>query len=994
MKKLKNCFHNIVLFMVLTILVCFFTSCSDKQEAQKNENLEQADSSIESVLQEEGFDKLDEPQKAQKVEEALEEMEQEGVIKEGTIEYSEKEKMYTFEYSDGILGGVWLEERNDEWNEKGTNNQNSGETENQKSEDNNSTSELKALILNAFENVPKRRDFYENLESEWENMDVDTTVDVDVTVEDLKTLNEYDIVTFSMHGTRFRGESVLCLNEVVTDETDGKYAEELANQSIARVMDSNRELLYIVFDDFFENEYEELTSKVIFSETCQFYGCECEGDIIDFSYANTLYELSQNAIIGYRNSVEMNYSRDVMEDTIGHMLQGDVVSEALEKAINSHGENDDWEDAADDKYYAFPILTGNSSVTLVEIPVTDFSIPEEKVMTLGEISVIEPEIKPENATDYTIKWTSSDENIATVSESGILTGKAKGETVITATLTSAGKTITKSTKLRVASKGRDTILVLDVSGSMSGSPLIEMKEAAIDFCKELLEDEYNNRVGLVFYDDYIEQVELTNDLDSLIAYIDNVGTGGTTDMEAGLSTAVTMLDISGAQESIKNIVIMADGLPNEGKTSSSGSMKTQLTGYLSSVEHANAVIDTAQIAMQKYNLYSLGFFHDLNGDSLIFATELMSQLTNQEDGYHEVVDAENLQFAFGDISEEIIDGSKIVINIACPVDVSITYNGETLSSAHSTYNDKTSFGSLQLLGSNKDIKVVSLKAGVDYDVKLSGTGHGVMNYSVNYMDENEEVTDARVFERVPITPTTRMSSTTRIEAKKVSLEIDEDGDGIIDTIWSALENEKGKITFDLTPDEDEEISIELPEIEENTMEAWQIALIGISAISVMGIIVVIIIVCISRKPDKDGDRDEEDDENGFVAQAHGEFVVEQKSDERITEDKEEKSCTPSISILSGPMMGAEIPIKVNETIYIGKDTKRANIVFAGDFPHLSRLHCSVMYDEKYQKYYVTDSSQNGTYYLGNTRLEKGKRTPLSPGTILTLANDKARIRLN
>lgn len=125
--------------------------------------------------------------------------------------------------------------------------------------------------------------------------------------------------------------------------------------------------------------------------------------------------------------------------------------------------------------------------------VSDFTMPAEKVVTLGEISVIEPELTPIDAASYSIKWSSSDESVATVSpngEAGIITALAKGTATITAELTSGGKTITKTTSLRVASKARDTVLVLDVSGSMSGDPLDEMKKSAIQFCNDLLKDEY------------------------------------------------------------------------------------------------------------------------------------------------------------------------------------------------------------------------------------------------------------------------------------------------------------------------------------------------------------------------------------------------------------------------------------------------------------------------------------------------------------------------
>lgn len=624
--------------------------------------------------------------------------------------------------------------------------------------------------------------------------------------------------------------------------------------------------------------------------------------------------------------------------------------------------------------------------------VSDVEISEDMVMTIGELGVIEPKvISPTSSTyefskAYSFKWTSSNEDVATVTpigEVGIIRAKSKGETVITATLESGGKTISKSTNLRVASKGRDTVLVLDISGSMYGTPMKEMKESAIDFCNELLKDEYNNRVGLVFYDHEITSIDLTNELDSLIDDINSVTDGGRTNMEGAIAAAKDMLDYQGKPDSIKNIVVMADGLPNQGATSDSGAMQMSINSNYTDTEYANAVIDTAQVAMQSYNMYSLGFFHDLDGEELNFAVALMTKLTNQEDGYHQVEDAENLQFAFGDISEEISDGSKVIVNIACPVDVSITYNGETISSAAESFQDNTSFGTLQLLGSNKDIKVLSLEPGISYDVQLTGTGIGEMNYFINYLDENEKMIDSREFAAVPITPTTKIISNTDNSSEKMDLNIDENGDGEVDVVWSAEKNGKGEITYNNVPEPVEEVEEEV-KIEESGLEVWQIILIALGIFFVLGG-VVLVVVLTGRKSVQDDGYNEENDQQ--------EEKDKNKKEEQETEDKE-PVYIPAISVLSGPLAGADIPIRDHEIIYLGKDAKKANIVFSGDYPNISRLHCSVMYDKKYGKYFVTDCSTNGTFYLNQRRMIKGKRTLVEPGTILMLANEKAKIKLN
>lgn len=147
-------------------------------------------------------------------------------------------------------------------------------------------------------------------------------------------------------------------------------------------------------------------------------------------------------------------------------------------------------------------------------------------------------------------------------------------------------------------------------------------------------------------------------------------------------------------------------------------------------------------------------------------------------------DASKLQFAFGDIQDTISDSSKIIINIACPVDASVTFNGETLSSDESAGDLKTSFGTVQRIGKNKDIKVMSLNAGNKYDIQLSGTGYGTMDYSVNYTDKDGKITDYRSFSKVPLTKASKITTNTDNKSD-VALNIDNNGDGNVDSVWTA-----------------------------------------------------------------------------------------------------------------------------------------------------------------------------------------------------------------
>lgn len=647
--------------------------------------------------------------------------------------------------------------------------------------------------------------------------------------------------------------------------------------------------------------------------------------------------------------------------------------------------------------------------------VTDFSVPENLILTIGQTNLITPKIEPQNADGYTIKWTSSDESVATVNptgEAGIVASHAKGTATITAELESGGKTITKSTEVRVASKGRDTVLVLDVSGSMSGTPMNEMKKSAVKFCEDLLTDEYNNRVGIVCFDNGINTYDLTNDITGLTSYINGLSTGGSTNMEEALVNAENMLDNSGNTEHIKNIVIMADGLPNRGKKSTSGSSGIQSgSGFNTSSEYADAVVDTAQLIMQKYNMYSLGFFHSLSSSDYDNCNLLMSKLTNMPEGYHEVQKAEDLQFEFGAIATNITDGSKIVINIACPVDVTVSYGGETLSSSSENFNDKATFGTLQLLGNDKDIKILSLDSDKQYDVNLNGTGEGTMDYSVNYVNADDEITDYRNFSSVPITKTTVINSSTE-NSTTVNLNIDNDGDGNVDVVWEAGSKGEGKISVDNTettaPETTEAPStVEVTEPVKETVNddggTMLILIISVGSLLALGLIV-LIVVLVSGKNKKKYDRAEIP-----IVQSERAVTEERKTEDENQEKKAEKS-DATIEILTGSMAGMKIPLSDGEILTLGKNPSVCQVVFTPDYTGVSRLHCTVSFSRVHKmrsfmgnknqkfdiisnKFFVTDCSSNGTYLSSKRRLEKGKRTPVNSGEIIYLCDEKCTIRL-
>lgn len=322
---------------------------------------------------------------------------------------------------------------------------------------------------------------------------------------------------------------------------------------------------------------------------------------------------------------------------------------------------------------------------------------------------------------------------------------------------------------------RNIVLTLDISGSMSGTPMEETKRASTNFINTVLEQDAG--IGIVTYDDISNIASgFSADRAVLQEIVSGLYDGGGTNIEAGLRDAQWMLEKTNSQKKI--IVLMSDGEPNNGL------VDEDLIAYADEIKKSGTII------------YTIGFFESLSERS--YAQYLMESIAS--DGYHyEVASADELAFFFEDMADQINGQKYIYVRIACPVDVSVTFDGETLDSSEENFNSRTSFGTLTFeenreeMASDMDdrVKVLRLKEGAEYNLKLTGTGHGIMNYTIGFMDENGDYSDLRRFENVKITRRTRID-TIAANSDDSILNIDEDGDGKYDIKLRAEENGYGE----------------------------------------------------------------------------------------------------------------------------------------------------------------------------------------------------------
>lgn len=104
------------------------------------------------------------------------------------------------------------------------------------------------------------------------------------------------------------------------------------------------------------------------------------------------------------------------------------------------------------------------SITQIHVPVTSINISGSNIGNVGDTIQLATSVLPSNATNKELLWYSSNESIATVSSSGLVTLIAEGETTITATSVSESS-ISSSHSITVESSQATTTPFIKLSGA-------------------------------------------------------------------------------------------------------------------------------------------------------------------------------------------------------------------------------------------------------------------------------------------------------------------------------------------------------------------------------------------------------------------------------------------------------------------------------------------------------------------------------------------------
>ncbi len=326
---------------------------------------------------------------------------------------------------------------------------------------------------------------------------------------------------------------------------------------------------------------------------------------------------------------------------------------------------------------------------------------------------------------------------------------------------------------------KDIVVLLDVSYNMNYSDMFsKTKDAAIDFINTVIDD--NSRVSLVAFGTDAQVINDFSVRKAVIEFgINNLTAYGSMNMDDGIKTAEKLLRNSNAENKI--IVMISAGYPDEGRTSDA------LTNYAKTVRNKGITI------------YTLGMFQGLSASEKAQSQKLLRDIATEGMDY-EVMTSNDIAPFLSDISENIAGQKFVHIEIACPADVIVEKDGESLCSVKNQLKTHCSFGTLSFRQMDVNDyseslsgqrKILRLKDGVEYDIKIEGNGNGNMNYTIRYMDENGKYADNREFANIKITSDTVIETVASSMRNTTVLSIDENGDGNFDKVQEAKSNGKG-----------------------------------------------------------------------------------------------------------------------------------------------------------------------------------------------------------
>lgn len=367
-------FLFVTLFSTAALAAETENQTADTLTSEDAAQMQLADDAVTALTESDEFAELDRSERLRAALDQVNELADSGLILPRSIFVDEENGMVSFEYTCGVLGGILVdepEEENAAISSAAMPDVNLQEMSNAAKGDHGT-----AMIYYAFDNTvnSSRYPYYSYMKGFWTAMGLTTRIDTKVTVSNLRWMNRYDLCILSAHGAYYtytrgwlwkhtRTEPIILLTEETSFAQDLAYGLDLLTHRVIKI--NGR---YCVTPSFFKNAYRfgQLKDTIIFSETCEFLGVD---NSIDTSMADALIAGGAKGVIGYVNNVYTVYSRSMLWDTVNHLILGQTLEASLQHASDTYGANDlIWYTSQGGKRphaaAAYPLLFGDFGATL------------------------------------------------------------------------------------------------------------------------------------------------------------------------------------------------------------------------------------------------------------------------------------------------------------------------------------------------------------------------------------------------------------------------------------------------------------------------------------------------------------------------------------------------------------------------------------------------------------------------------------------------------
>ena len=371
-------FLFVTLFSTAALAAETENQTADTLTSEGAAQMQLADDAMTALTESDEFAELDRSERLRAALDQVNELADSGLILPRSIFVDEENGMVSFEYTCGVLGGILVdepEEENAAISPAAMPDVNLQEMSNAAKGDHGT-----AMIYYAFDNTvnSSRYPYYSYMKGFWTAMGLTTRINTKVTVSDLRWMDRYDLCILSAHGAYYtytrgwlwkhtRTEPIILLTEETSFAQDLAYGLDLLTHRVIKI--NGR---YCVTPSFFKNAYRfgQLKDTIIFSETCEFLGVD---NSIDTSMADALIAGGAKGVIGYVNNVYTVYSRSMLWDTVNHLILGQTLEASLQHASDTYGANDlIWYTSQGGKRphaaAAYPLLFGDFGATLNVTP--------------------------------------------------------------------------------------------------------------------------------------------------------------------------------------------------------------------------------------------------------------------------------------------------------------------------------------------------------------------------------------------------------------------------------------------------------------------------------------------------------------------------------------------------------------------------------------------------------------------------------------------------